>query len=360
MKPSLLLFLLFSCFHLCYCARSYDAIFSFGDSLSDAGNLIVKNPSLYLTAKWPYGMTFFHKPTGRCSDGRLFIDFLAEAFGLPLPPPSLKPGQDFRRGANFATTGGTVLDYGFFQRRGLTKSIFTNGSMITQISWFERMKPSLCRTTQGCKNYVGRSLFVVGEFGGNDYSAFLFSGRSLAEVRASTPKIVNGMAKGIERLISNGAVDLVVPGVLPIGCIPLYLQLYKSNDKNDYNKYGCLKKFNRVAFYHNQMLKIKLRHLQQRYPRTRIMYGDFYNAAMQFVINPGKYGFSNGALKACCGGGGPYNVNLDHRCGQKGSNVCKNPSTFASWDGIHFTEAANRYVANGLLRGPYANPPIMS
>ena len=33
-----------------------------------------------------------------------------------------------------------------------------------------------------CKNYLSKSLFVVGEFGGNDYNAALFSRRSMAEV----------------------------------------------------------------------------------------------------------------------------------------------------------------------------------
>ncbi|KAG1330238.1 putative GDSL esterase/lipase [Cocos nucifera] len=268
MKPSLLAFLLFPFFHLCYCAQRYDAIFSFGDSLSDAGNLIVNNPSAYLTSKWPY----------------------AEAFGLPLPPPSLKDGEDFQKRENFATTGGTVLDYSFFQERGLTKSIFTTDNMKTQLSWFEKMKPSLCGTTQGdCKDYIGKSLFVFGEFGGNDYNAFLFSGKSMDEVRKNTPNIVDGLAAGVERLISNGALDVVVPGILPIGCFPLYLQLYKSSNKDDYNQFGCLKRYNKVASYHNQLLKIKLQELQQKYPGTRIIYGDFYNAAKQFVVNPKNY-----------------------------------------------------------------------
>jgi hypothetical protein len=57
--------------------KSYRAIFSFGDSLSDAGNLIVNGtPKALTTARPPYGMTFFRKPTGRCSNGRLVVDFL--------------------------------------------------------------------------------------------------------------------------------------------------------------------------------------------------------------------------------------------------------------------------------------------
>ena len=57
----------------------YDRVFSFGDSLTDTGN------ALHLSAtaggpasRPPYGETFFRRPTGRSSDGRLVIDFLGE------------------------------------------------------------------------------------------------------------------------------------------------------------------------------------------------------------------------------------------------------------------------------------------
>lgn len=76
---SLLLFLLslLSCFFDPSHSQHYHAIFSFGDSLSDAGNLIADGvPSALTTARSPYGMTFFGRPTGRCSDGRLVVDFL--------------------------------------------------------------------------------------------------------------------------------------------------------------------------------------------------------------------------------------------------------------------------------------------
>uniref|UniRef100_M8BY45 GDSL esterase/lipase n=1 Tax=Aegilops tauschii TaxID=37682 RepID=M8BY45_AEGTA len=60
----------------------YSRIFSFGDSLTDTGNyvrLTAKNPSPYGAP--PYGTTFFGRPTGRASDGRLVIDFIAFCLG---------------------------------------------------------------------------------------------------------------------------------------------------------------------------------------------------------------------------------------------------------------------------------------
>ena len=51
---------------------NFPAIFNFGDSNSDTGGL---SASL-ITITPPYGETYFHKPAGRASDGRLMIDFM--------------------------------------------------------------------------------------------------------------------------------------------------------------------------------------------------------------------------------------------------------------------------------------------
>ncbi|KQK18109.1 GDSL esterase/lipase At5g45910 [Brachypodium distachyon] len=342
--------------------KSYQAVFSFGDSLSDAGNLIVDGiPKSLTTARKPYGMTFFGRPTGRCSNGRVVVDFLAEHFGLPLPPASQAHGTDFKKGANFAITGATALEYDFFKAHGIDQRIWNTGSINTQIGWLQKMKPSLCKSEKECQDYFSKSLFVVGEFGGNDYNAPLFSGVAFSEVKTYVPLVAKAIANGVEKLVDLGATDLLVPGILPIGCFPLYLTLYNTSKKSDYNaRTGCLRRYNRLAFHHNRELKQQLDELQKKYPKTKIMYGDYFKAAMQFVVSPGKFGFST-ALQACCGAGGQgsYNFNLKKKCGEAGASVCSNPSSYVSWDGIHMTEAAYRMVANGWLNGPYASPPIL-
>ena len=66
--------------------QNYTSMFSFGDSLTDTGNLLVSSPlSFTIVGRFPYGMTYFHRPTGRCSDGRLVVDFL----GACPPPPNV-------------------------------------------------------------------------------------------------------------------------------------------------------------------------------------------------------------------------------------------------------------------------------
>ncbi|MCH1921840.1 SGNH/GDSL hydrolase family protein, partial [Shewanella sp. A3A] len=81
-------------------AQKYAAIFNFGDSLADAGNLLANGVDFRLaTAQLPYGQTFPGHPTGRCSDGRLVVDHLADEFGLPLLPPSKLKNSSFAHGA---------------------------------------------------------------------------------------------------------------------------------------------------------------------------------------------------------------------------------------------------------------------
>lgn len=50
----------------------FKAIFNFGDSNSDTGGFYAAFPSERL----PYGMTYFNKPVGRATDGRVIVDFL--------------------------------------------------------------------------------------------------------------------------------------------------------------------------------------------------------------------------------------------------------------------------------------------
>ncbi|XP_057415586.1 GDSL esterase/lipase At3g26430-like isoform X2 [Lotus japonicus] len=67
---------------------NFPAIFNFGDSNSDTGAI----SAAFEQAPPPNGITFFHNPAGRFSDGRLVIDFIA--LELTLQPPD--PPSDLR------------------------------------------------------------------------------------------------------------------------------------------------------------------------------------------------------------------------------------------------------------------------
>jgi hypothetical protein len=61
-------------------------------------------------------------------------------------------------------------------------------------------------------------------------------------------------------------------------------------------------------------------------------------------------GFRDRPLVVCCGrGGGAYNFDMAANCGALGTKACADPSAYVSWDGVHFTEAANRRIACSVL-----------
>ncbi|KAI7755906.1 hypothetical protein M8C21_013673, partial [Ambrosia artemisiifolia] len=81
---------------------------------------------------------------------------------------------------------------------------------------------------------------------------------------------------------------------------------------------------------------------------------------MQAFLSPYKYGFTNGALKACCGGGGPFNYNSSVACSEPLSTSCAEPDTYFNWDGLHLTEAAYRFIFKSLFEGSYTTPQFKS
>ncbi|XP_009601721.1 GDSL esterase/lipase At1g28600-like [Nicotiana tomentosiformis] len=340
----------------------FNSIISFGDSLADTGNRLHLSQNKTLLPHFavrPYGETFFHRPTGRFSDGRIVIDFIAESLGLPLVPPYLG-GKDerFKQGVNFAVGGATALDYAYLLEKGVTPG--NNVSLGTQLIWFKEMLSSLCKFPSECKEFLQNSLILVGEIGGNDFNYGFLGNSTKEEVESYVPAVINTISSAIQELIELGASTLVVPGDLPIGCSTAYLTKFMHSDKENYDpKTGCINWLNHFAQHYNELLQKELHLLRKLHPSATIIYADYYNAAMQFYVSPMSHGFTKGALDACCGAGGPYNFKFSAVCGDPPArNICSDTSLYASWDGMHFTEAAYKWIARGLLEGTFTFPPL--
>uniref|UniRef100_A0A0D3ERV5 GDSL esterase/lipase n=1 Tax=Oryza barthii TaxID=65489 RepID=A0A0D3ERV5_9ORYZ len=346
-------------------APCYPRVFCFGDSLTDTGNIAFlygndsRRPSLWP----PYGETFFHRATGRSSNGRLIIDFIAEAMGLPFVRPYWggQTAGNFASGANFAVGGATALSPEFFRERGVPMDDDTV-HLDMEMEWFRDLLGMLCTggDMDGCKGMMNQSLFLVGEIGGNDYNLPLMSGMSIEKIRNFTPSVIAKISSIITELIGLGAKTLVVPGNIPIGCIPMYLMQFESDKKEDYEpKIGCLRWMNEFSQYHNKLLVDELENLRKLHPDVTIIYADYYGAAMEVFLSPERFGIED-PLVACCGGRGPYGVSASVRCGYGEYKVCDDPAKYASWDGFHPSEAAYKGIAIGLLQGSYTQPPIVS
>lgn len=94
----------------------------------------------------------------------------------------------------------------------------------------------------------------------------------------------------IQRLIQHGARRIVVPGNVPMGCLPIILTLYASPDPSDYDRYGCLHEFNGLARYHNEQLRMQVQALRIRHPHTAIAFADYYQPVLAFLTTPALFG----------------------------------------------------------------------
>ncbi|CAO2170809.1 unnamed protein product [Urochloa humidicola] len=338
----------------------YTRLFSFGDSLADTGNhrFFYANDSDPVL-RLPYGETFFHRATGRFSNGRIVLDFIAEELGLPFVRPYLSGGraEDFARGANFAVGGATALAPDFFRDRGFDTGDVAHLDM--EMSWFRDMLGLLCPGgLAGCSEVMDQSLFVVGEIGGNDYNLPLLAKVPFDNVITYVPIVIAKISSTITELIGLGAKTLVVPGNFPIGCVPSYLLLFQSDSKEDYEaESGCIGWLNEFTRYHNKLLIEELEKLRKLHPGVTIIYADYYGAAMEVFVSPQQYGIEY-PLVACCGGGDPYGVTPNVRCGCGEYSLCHNPDKHGSWDGMHPSEAVYKGIGMGLLRGSYTHPPF--
>ncbi|KAL6994343.1 hypothetical protein U1Q18_012449 [Sarracenia purpurea var. burkii] len=122
---------------------------------------------------------------------------------------------------------------------------------------------------------------------------------------------------------------------------------------------GCVKDQNEVIQEFNAQLRAKVSELRAAYPNATFTYVDVYSAKYNLISNAKKLGFED-PMKFCCG-----NYNDQYvQCGRKSDDgtvsgtACNDPSKYISWDGIHYTEAANNHVAKLIVNGSLSDPPL--
>ncbi|XP_020180857.1 GDSL esterase/lipase At1g28600-like isoform X1 [Aegilops tauschii subsp. strangulata] len=334
----------------------YTGVLSFGDSLADTGNELARTGGGAASVP-PYGETFFGRPTGRSSDGRLVLDFIVAALGMSYPKPYFagEAAADFQRGVNFAFSGSTALGPEFFKSRGLTP--FVPLSLANQTAWFKKVL-QLAGSVHEQRKLTSKSLVMMGEIGINDYLVALMAKRTGEEVRTFVPHIVGAISSLLTEVIGAGARTVVVRGMIPLGCQPIFLVLLEGTGADHGRETGCLTWLNDLAKLHNRALMRMVSDLRRAHPGRAILYADQYSPVAAIVRSPRKYGFGDRPLVACCGGSGTYNFTLTTFCGVPGVAACADPSKYVSWDGIHMTDAANRNVAGAVLRSTILRQPL--
>ncbi|OMO85997.1 Lipase, GDSL [Corchorus olitorius] len=250
---------------------------------------------------------------------------------FPLLEAYLNKDGSFDRGVNFAVAGATALSM---------EDPATN-SLSEQLEWMFTYFNRTCGLDKDCLEKNGRALFLVGEIGGNDYNyAFWRGGKTIEEVKAMVPKVVQAIKDAVKRVIGFGATRIIVPGNFPIGCFPAYLGQFRTNDTNAYDELHCLKYLNDFSIYHNDYLQQAIEQLKQEYPNVIIVYGNYYDSFLWLFTKANMLGFDPQSLQKPC-------------CGTRGGTVCSNPDERVSWDGVHLTQKTYELMASWLIRDIY-------
>ncbi|KAM7514847.1 hypothetical protein LguiA_004430 [Lonicera macranthoides] len=333
---------------------NFPAIYNFGDSNSDTGAF----SAVILWLPLPYGETYFRAQSGRVSDGRLITDFLANNLGLPFLSAYVDSiGANFTYGANFAVAGSSILPLaqplpaGFLpiylpiQLSEFSQFINRSQMIRSQGGVFESLLPTA--------ETFSKALYTI-DIGQNDLGAAILNGSTVEQINAMVPSLINTTSLQVEALYRAGARSFWIHNTGPIGCLAFILSgVMITPDQKD--NAGCARQFNGVAQYFNSRLKEQVVLLRERLPLAAITYVDIYSIKYSFFSQPQQYGFVQ-PLRVCCGSGGIYNYNRSILCGTVQS--CSNPSQKVVWDGVHYTEAANRAVFEQILTGKFIDPPL--
>ncbi|XP_047172077.1 GDSL esterase/lipase At4g01130-like [Vigna umbellata] len=336
----------------------FKAIFNFGDSNSDTGGFHAAFPA----QPDPYGMTFFKKPVGRASDGRLVLDFLAQGLGLPFLSPYLESiGSDYSHGANFASSASTVIPpITSFFHSGL--SPFSLSIQLSQMRQFKARVDEFHQTgTIPSSGIPSPDIFKKAIYmlyiGQNDLTSKIAATGSINGLMETFPQILSQINDAVKELYAQGARTIMVFNLGPVGCYPGYL-VQLPHATSDFDEFGCIASYQNVVNYYNKLLKDTVSQTRQSLPDVSLIHVDTYSALSELFHHPTLYGFKYGT-KTCCGyGGGDHNFNPKILCGNMLASACAEPREYVSWDGIHFTEAANKIVANAILNGSLFDPPF--
>ncbi|XP_058097653.1 GDSL esterase/lipase At1g33811-like [Magnolia sinica] len=317
-------------------------LFIFGDSLVDNGN----NNGMITLARanyMPYGMDFSQGVTGRFSNGRTFVDVLAQLLGFPdfIPPFASTSGPAVLRGLNYGSGAAGI--------RGETgNNLGGHVSMDEQIGNFGRTLEEI-RIYFGGNNYavqayLSKCIFFSG-MGSNDYLNNYFMPnyyRSTSDYSPSTfaTVLIQDYSRQLTQLYNMGARKVVVTGLGRIGCIPY--EMARLNNNRNRNSSRCNESINNAILQFNSGLRRMVdRFNGGQLPGAKFVYVDSYQSSNDLVVNAASYGFEV-VDKACCGVGRNNGVITCLPLQQP----CNDRRKYSFWDSFHPSEAANIIIAN--------------
>jgi cholinesterase len=298
----------------------YSQIYTFGDSLVDAGNTFnTFNPALFPPAGLPPSPPYAQK----FSNGNVWVENLAAKLNLnPANASEISPTNSPADGVNFAfggaTTGNTNLFQAVFGNNppppgfplpGLTGNTPETG----EIAKFVQILPSLTIDDD--------ALFVIG-IGANDYF------QSLNAAQIPDPNLVtDNIIKGIQDLYDLGARNFLISSLPDLGTIPLA------------NNTGSSQVLSDLSTIHNSLLDQKLTGLKSL-AGVEISNLKLDKLLQDIQDNPQDFGLAD-VDNSCLTNFRPF---------FQFEGVCSNPNEFFFWDDVHPTSRGHEIIGDFALK----------
>ncbi|KAK8529726.1 hypothetical protein V6N13_102628 [Hibiscus sabdariffa] len=278
------------------CSIKLPALYVFGDSFVDAGNnqyLHTPSNANYL----PYGIDFGGVPTGRSTNGRTTVDFIAQVVGLPFPPPfmglSISQRKNITTGFNYASASGGILHI----PPALTPIFGNILSLDQQIQLFKESITDIkgqFDSHESFDSYMSKSLFFI-HMGTNDLGIYWEFGKLhkvFPKVKKYTCLLSEELYSRLEAMYHLGARKFVVNNVLPFGHQPVnhHLIMPEISSVEDMNR--------RAASFNKHLSKV-LKKLNQSLKGSTFVLFDTYKLFENVLAHPAAYGFKN-VVDSCC------------------------------------------------------------
>ncbi|XP_065880322.1 GDSL esterase/lipase At1g33811 [Euphorbia lathyris] len=328
--------------------------FIFGDSLVDNGN----NNGILTLARAnyrPYGIDFPQGSTGRFTNGRTYVDALAQLLGLPtyIPAFARTRGPAILRGVNYASGAAGIRDE-------TGNNLGDHMSMNQQVATFGETVQYMRRFFRGDINamnsYLSKCIIYSG-LGSNDYLNNYFMSDFYSTSRDYSPTafasvLLRDYARQLSQLYAFGARKVIVTGIGQIGCIPYELARYNGNSSSSSSK--CNENINKAISLFNSGLVNLIKGFNNGQLRgAKFVYVDSYKSTNDIVLNSTSYGFEV-VDKGCCGVG---RNNGQITCLPL-QQPCEDRSKYLFWDAFHPTEACNIVFAKTTFYGQSYTYPI--
>lgn len=333
-------------YNFCSGEGTVPAVYVFGDSLADVGNnhylaTLLRADLPHNGIDYPGG-----RATGRFSNGKNAVDFLAERIGVPSPPPYLSISSSsnktnkFLDGVNFASGGAGILNS---TNKGQCLSFDK------QIDYYSTVHGALVQQlgSAEAQNHLSKSVFSI-IIGSNDiinYAKKNNSNKLNLTPQHFVDSLISLLRVQLKMIYNLGARKFVFIGAGPLGCCPSLRLLNHTRD--------CFVEANYLAALYNRGAASLLQELQSQLGDMSYSFFDTASAFLEYIQNPSAHGFSE--VKAACCGSGVLNAQL--AC-LPVSFYCSNRSDHLFWDYYHPTQTTADVIIRIALDGsqPYVYP----